>query len=167
MRRFCATSSNFMPRSSRISAFARRAMRCSSSPSLAIFTRSARSAGSRKFRFAFIRRLESIQMIRSNDSRKSEESRYKRKRKGKKRKGSEAFGRSKEAFGKGCGKKQKSQSYTVLYRRALRSLNRSARDDGDGGGPVWGISFGSFSYASQNEGLAKCLTVHAHARLGN
>src|SRR5271165_4479856 len=48
-------SSNFMPRSSRISAFARRAMRCSSSPSLAISTRMARSAGLRKLRFAIIR----------------------------------------------------------------------------------------------------------------
>src|SRR5271166_3960748 len=34
-------------------AFARRAMRCSSSPSLAIFTRSVRSAGRRKLRSVF------------------------------------------------------------------------------------------------------------------
>ena len=43
------------PTSSRIMAFARRAMRCSSSPSLAISTRMARSAGLRDLRFAIIR----------------------------------------------------------------------------------------------------------------
>ncbi len=48
-------------------AFARRAMRCSSSPSLAIFTRSARSGGRRKLRSVFTKRLESIPLIRSND----------------------------------------------------------------------------------------------------
>src|SRR5271165_2141291 len=48
-------------------AFARRAMRFSSSPSLAIFTKSARSAALRKLRFVFTRRLESILLIRSND----------------------------------------------------------------------------------------------------
>src|SRR5271166_3135555 len=57
-------------------AFARRAIRCSSSPSLAISTRMARSAGLRKLRSAFIRRLESIPVIRSNGFRKSEDSRY-------------------------------------------------------------------------------------------
>ncbi len=41
-------------------AFARRTMRCSSSPSLTIFTRSARSAALRKLQFVFTRRLESI-----------------------------------------------------------------------------------------------------------
>src|SRR5208283_647935 len=51
-------------------------MRCSSSPSLTIFTRSVRSAALRKLRFVFTRRLESIPLIRSNDFRKSEESRY-------------------------------------------------------------------------------------------
>jgi hypothetical protein len=76
MRRTFATSSNLMPRSSRIKAFARRAMRCSSSPSLAIFTRSARSAGLRKLRSVFTRSLESILLIRSNGFRKSEDSRY-------------------------------------------------------------------------------------------
>src|SRR5208337_1867433 len=57
-------------------AFARRTMRCSSSPSLTIFTRSARSTALRKLRFVFTRRVESIPLIRSNDFRKSEESRY-------------------------------------------------------------------------------------------
>src|SRR5271166_4659247 len=57
-------------------AFARRTMRCSSSPSLTIFTRSARSAALRKLRFVFTRRLESIPPIRSNDFRKPEDSRY-------------------------------------------------------------------------------------------
>src|SRR5271165_5913462 len=57
-------------------AFARRTMRCSSSPSLTIFTRSARSAALRKLRFVFTRRVESIPLIRSNDFRKGAESRY-------------------------------------------------------------------------------------------
>src|SRR5208337_2572108 len=57
-------------------AFARRTMRCSSSPSLTIFTRSARSTALRKLRFVFTRRVESIPLIRSNDFRKGEESRY-------------------------------------------------------------------------------------------
>src|SRR5271165_1541485 len=57
-------------------AFARREMRCSSSPSLAISTRMARSAGLRKFRFAFTRRLQSMPPIPSNDFRMDEESRY-------------------------------------------------------------------------------------------
>src|SRR5208282_1568015 len=65
-----------MPSSSRRMAFARRAMRCSSSPSLVIATRSARSAALRKLRLVFTRRLESIPLIRSNDFRKNEESRY-------------------------------------------------------------------------------------------
>ena len=43
--------------SSSSTAFALRAMRCSSSPSLAILTRSARSAALRKLRFIFTRRL--------------------------------------------------------------------------------------------------------------
>src|SRR5208337_770690 len=66
-KRTLATSSNFIPRSRRRMAFARRAMRCSSSPSLAIFTRSARSGGRRKLRSVFTKRLESIPLIRSND----------------------------------------------------------------------------------------------------
>src|SRR5271166_3506155 len=57
-------------------AFARRTMRCSSSPSLTIFIRSARSVGLRKLRFVFTRRVESIPLIRSNDFRKGAESRY-------------------------------------------------------------------------------------------
>src|SRR5271157_5264209 len=57
-------------------AFARRTMRCSSSPSLTIFTRSARSAALRKLRFVFTRRLESIPLIRSNGFRMSAESHY-------------------------------------------------------------------------------------------
>src|SRR5271165_2947933 len=65
-----------MPSSSRRMAFARRAMRCSSSPSLVIATRSARSAVLRKLRLGFTRRMESIPLIRSNDFRKNEESRY-------------------------------------------------------------------------------------------
>src|SRR5271166_6435259 len=65
-----------MPSSSRRMAFARRAMRCSSSPSLVIATRSARSAALRKLRLGFTRRMESIPLIRSNDFRKNEESRY-------------------------------------------------------------------------------------------
>jgi hypothetical protein len=51
-------------------------MRCSSIPSLAIFTRATRSFGLRKFRCSFTSRLESIPLIRSNDFRIAEESRY-------------------------------------------------------------------------------------------
>src|SRR5271166_3583712 len=72
-----ATSVYDQPLSSRRMAFARRTMRCSSSPSLTIFIRSARSVGLRKLRFVFTRRVESIPLIRSNDFRKGAESRYK------------------------------------------------------------------------------------------
>src|SRR5271165_2336144 len=71
-----ATSVYDQPLSSRRMAFARRTMRCSSSPSLTIFIRSARSVGLRKLRFVFTRRVESIPLIRSNDFRKGAESRY-------------------------------------------------------------------------------------------
>src|SRR5208283_1347103 len=71
-----ATAAKDQPRSSSRTAFARRETRFSSSPSLAIATRSTRSAALRKLRFVFTRRLESIPVIRSNDFRKGEESRY-------------------------------------------------------------------------------------------
>src|SRR5208283_5034108 len=71
-----AIAAKDQPRSSSRMAFARREMRFSSSPSLAIATRSARSAALRKLRFAFTRRVESIPLIRSNDFRKNEESHY-------------------------------------------------------------------------------------------
>src|SRR5208282_3286791 len=71
-----ATAAKDQPRSSSRTAFARRQTRFSSSPSLAIATRSTRSAALRKLRFVFTRRLESIPVIRSNDFRKGEESRY-------------------------------------------------------------------------------------------
>src|SRR5208283_3848371 len=70
------TAAKDQPRSSSRTAFARRETRFSSSPSLAIATRSTRSAALRKLRFVFTRRLESIPVIRSNDFRKGEESRY-------------------------------------------------------------------------------------------
>src|SRR5208282_240109 len=75
-KRTLATSSKLIPRSSSRMAFARRETRFSSSPSLVIATRSARSAALRKLRLVFTRRLESIPLIRSNDFRKNEESRY-------------------------------------------------------------------------------------------
>src|SRR5208337_3941663 len=71
-----AIAAKDQPRSSSRMAFARRETRFSSSPSLAIATRSARSAALRKLRFVFTRRVESIPLIRSNDFRKNEESRY-------------------------------------------------------------------------------------------
>src|SRR5208282_2076635 len=71
-----ATAAKDQPRLSSRTAFARRETRFSSSPSLAIATRSTRSAALRKLRFVFTRRLESIPVIRSNDFRKGEESRY-------------------------------------------------------------------------------------------
>src|SRR5271157_3262946 len=71
-----AIAAKDQPRSSSRMAFARRETRFSSSPSLAIATRSARSAALRKLRFAFTRRVESIPLIRSTDFRKNEESRY-------------------------------------------------------------------------------------------
>src|SRR5271165_1983748 len=77
-KRTLATSSKLIPRSSSRMAFARRETRFSSSPSLVIATRSARSAALRKLRLVFTRRLESIPLIRSNDFRKNEESRYTR-----------------------------------------------------------------------------------------
>src|SRR5208282_125618 len=70
-----ATAAKDQPRSSSRTAFARRETRFSSSPSLAIATRSTRSAALRQLRFVFTRRLESIPVIRSNDFRKGEESR--------------------------------------------------------------------------------------------
>src|SRR5271157_4426722 len=69
-KRTLATSSKLIPRSSSRMAFARRETRFSSSPSLVIATRSARSAALRKLRLVFTRRLESIPLIRSNDFRK-------------------------------------------------------------------------------------------------
>src|SRR5271157_5835404 len=71
-----AIAAKDQPRSSSRMAFARRETRFSSSPSLAIATRSARSAALRKLRFVFTKRVESIPLIRSNDFRKNEESRY-------------------------------------------------------------------------------------------
>src|SRR5271157_2761933 len=72
-----AIAAKDQPRSSSRMAFARRETRFSSRPSLAIATRSARSAALRKLRFVFTRRVESIPLIRSTDFRKNEESRYK------------------------------------------------------------------------------------------
>src|SRR5271157_4476492 len=71
-----AIAAKDQPRSSSRMAFARRETRFSSRPSLAIATRSARSAALRKLRFVFTRRVESIPLIRSTDFRKNEESRY-------------------------------------------------------------------------------------------